>query len=237
MTVQMEEEVRELVDFSPEGYLVTSFYLNVDATEFPDSDHVLKSFDSLIHEAESRRKEIEEGLSHEATESLRGDLAKMRDFFSDDFDRQDTKGVAIFSCSAFDFWHVIRLFTPVANRIEFGSTPFRGADRDLPEPRKTDRDTRHRQTARAGLYRERRRREGMGRHRGFRAASQEPGRLVPEPVPASFRQLCQAPHRSCGRSGVQTSEETPVRLAGTGDAGALQERGHGLRYTRTCRAG
>ena len=43
MTVEMEEEVRELVDFSPEEFLVTSFYLNVDATEFPDSDHALKS--------------------------------------------------------------------------------------------------------------------------------------------------------------------------------------------------
>jgi hypothetical protein len=36
MTVQMDEEVRELVDFSPEEFLVTSFYLNVDTTEFPD---------------------------------------------------------------------------------------------------------------------------------------------------------------------------------------------------------
>lgn len=124
MTVQMEEEVRELVDFSPEGYLVTSFYLNVDATEFPDPDHILHGFDSLIHEAESRRKEVEDQLSHEATESLRDDLAKLRDFFSDGYDRQDTNGVAIFSCSAFDFWHVVGLFKPVTSRVEFGATPF-----------------------------------------------------------------------------------------------------------------
>jgi peptide chain release factor subunit 1 len=124
MTVQMEEEVRELVDFSPEGFLVTSFYLNVDATEFPDSDHVLKSFDSLIHDAESKRKDFEEQLSHDARESIRSDLAKLRDFISDDFERQDTNGLAVFSCSALGFWHVIQLPTPVNSRIEFGPVPY-----------------------------------------------------------------------------------------------------------------
>jgi peptide chain release factor subunit 1 len=124
VTVQMDEEVRELVDFSPEEFLVTSFYLNVDTTEFPDPDHVLKSFDSLIDDAESRRKDIEDTLSHDARESIRTDLAKLRDFISDDFDRQDTNGLAVFSCAALDFWHVIGLFTPVQNRIEFRPTPF-----------------------------------------------------------------------------------------------------------------
>jgi peptide subunit release factor 1 (eRF1) len=122
MTVQTDEDVRELVDFAPDEYLVTSFYLNVDATEFPDPDHVLKSFDSLIHAAESRRKEIEDTLSHDAKQSIRNDLARLRALLSDGYDRQDTNGLAIFSCSALDFWHVFQLPKPVQSRIEFEPT-------------------------------------------------------------------------------------------------------------------
>lgn len=121
MAVQTEE-VRDLVDFAPEGFLVTSFYLDVDATEFPAPEHIEKSFDSLIHTAESKRKELEDALSHEAEQSLRGDLGKIREFM-DGFERHDTNGIAIFSCTAQDLWHVVQLPTRVGNRVEFRPHP------------------------------------------------------------------------------------------------------------------
>lgn len=124
MSVQIDEDVREFVDFSPENVLVTSFYVNLDATEFPDSEHVLKSFDSLMHEAESKRKDIEDALSHEARESIRTDLAKLRDYISDGFDRANTNGLVVFSCSALDFWHIIQLPTSVRSRVEFAQHPY-----------------------------------------------------------------------------------------------------------------
>jgi len=123
MTVQTQEEVREIVDFSPEGLVVTSIYLNVDPSEFPSDDLLQTSFDLLMHTAESRRKDMEEGLSHEATESLRGDLSKIREFFADDLQREDTRGVAIFSCSAENFWHVIHMPVSVENQVYFGPRP------------------------------------------------------------------------------------------------------------------
>ena len=52
------EEIRELVDFAPEGLFVTSFYLNVDGREFPDPEHVLTGLDSQIHDAQSKREEV-----------------------------------------------------------------------------------------------------------------------------------------------------------------------------------
>src|SRR5947209_5053861 len=103
MAVQTEA-VRELVDFESEGFLVTSFYLNVDATQFPSEDLMTTSFDSTIHAAESRRKEMEDELSHEASESIRGDLARIRGFWDEGIDRQHTQGIAMFSCSAKGFW-------------------------------------------------------------------------------------------------------------------------------------
>jgi peptide subunit release factor 1 (eRF1) len=124
MAVQAQEEVRELVDFSPEGFLVTSLFLNVDATEFPSPDLLQSSFNSLMHDAESRRKDIEESLSHDAMQSLRGDLEKVREFFGDgSIDREDTRGIAIFSCSGQGFWQVVAVTLPLQNRVEFGPSP------------------------------------------------------------------------------------------------------------------
>jgi peptide subunit release factor 1 (eRF1) len=123
MAVQTEE-VRDLVDFlAPEGFVVTSFYLDVNAGEFPSDDLLETSFDSTIHTAESVRKEIEETMSHDARESVRDDLAKIRDFMKG-LDRQDTNGIAIFSCSAHGLWEVFQMPTHVESRIEFGPKPY-----------------------------------------------------------------------------------------------------------------
>jgi peptide chain release factor subunit 1 len=122
MAVQ-SPEVLEIVDFAPEGFLVTSFYLDVDAAQLPSPDQLASSFDSLIHEAENRRKQIEHGLSHDSVESIRRDLAHIRTFFGEGFDRHDTKGMAMFSCSAQGFWRTYHLPTPVKSSVFFEPKP------------------------------------------------------------------------------------------------------------------
>lgn len=123
MAVQTED-VRDLVDFAPKDCLVTSFYLDVDAGKLPSDDLLETAFDSAIHDAESKRKEIEESLSHDAMQSIRKDLEKIREFFSDGFDHRDTSGVAIFSCSGAEFWEVMQLPTCVDNHVHFGPRPY-----------------------------------------------------------------------------------------------------------------
>jgi peptide chain release factor subunit 1 len=115
--------VQELVDFAPEDFLVTSFYLDVDAREFPSPQHVEKALDSLLHAANIEREQVEKDLSHEASESLRADLHKIERFVKKEFRRTDTNGLAIFSCSAQDFWEVVQLPNPVESRVVFGSRP------------------------------------------------------------------------------------------------------------------
>jgi len=116
-------EVRELVDFAPEDFLVTSFYLNVDAREFPSPQHVEKSLDSLLHAANIEREQVEKDLSHKASESLRADLDKIERFVKEKFRRTDTNGLAIFSCSAQNFWEVLQLPNRVESRVVFGPRP------------------------------------------------------------------------------------------------------------------
>jgi peptide chain release factor subunit 1 len=118
------DEVRELLDFAPEGFLVTSFYLNVDAGEFPAPQHIEKTLDSLLHSAQQQREETQRGLSHQASESLRADLDKIDHFVKEDFRRVDTNGLAIFSCSARDFWDVVQLPNAVESRVVFGPRPY-----------------------------------------------------------------------------------------------------------------
>lgn len=122
MAVQMEE-VKDLAGFEPGDFLVTSFFLNVDATEFTSDDLLRTSFDSTIHEAESRRKDFEGELSHDSRESVRSDLAKIREWF-EDIERTDTKGVAIFACSGENLFEVIQMSTPVESGIRFGRRPY-----------------------------------------------------------------------------------------------------------------
>lgn len=123
MAVQTQE-VADIAGFqAPEGFVVTSFYLDVNAAEFPSEDLLDTSFDSTIHSAESRRKEIEDSMSHDAKESIRTDLEKVREFFKG-LDRTDTNGVAIFSCAAEGLWQVFQMPTRVQSRVEFGPTPY-----------------------------------------------------------------------------------------------------------------
>jgi peptide chain release factor subunit 1 len=117
------DEVRDLAGFqAPQGFLVTTFYLDVNADEFPAPEHVMKAFDSLIHSAEDQRKEIEDSLSHDAQESLRGDLAHLRDWIKN-WDRQDANGVAVFSCTAADLWEVFATPTAVQSQVYFDPNP------------------------------------------------------------------------------------------------------------------
>lgn len=121
------QDVRELVDYAPEGYLVTSFYLDVNADEFPAPEHVQKSLDSLMHTADAQRHDLESHLDHQAKESVRGDLQKIQQFFdieSGPFKREDTNGVAIFSCSAEGYWEVYRTPTPLKSQVYFEPTPY-----------------------------------------------------------------------------------------------------------------
>lgn len=117
------DEVRDLAGFqAPEGFLVTSFYLDVNAGEFPAPEHVMKAFDSLIHNAEDQRKDFEDSLSHEAQESVRGDLAHLREWIKN-WDRQDANGVAVFSCSAENLWEVYPMPTAPVSQVYFDPNP------------------------------------------------------------------------------------------------------------------
>lgn len=117
-------ELRTLVNFVSDGYLVTSFYLDVNADEFPAPESIRQSADSALHSASEEFKERKKDLNHTAAESLRHDLHKIEHFVKAEFQRDGANGLAIFSCSAREFWQVCRLPTKVQTRVVFESQPY-----------------------------------------------------------------------------------------------------------------
>src|SRR5450759_2960213 len=91
-------ELRTLVDFVSDGYLVTSFYLDVNADEFPAPESIRQSADSALHSASEEFKERKKDLNHTAAESLRHDLHKIGHFVKAEDQRDGVKGLAILSC-------------------------------------------------------------------------------------------------------------------------------------------
>ena len=72
-----------------------------------------------MHEGEVRAESAHE-LTHEQREALRADLVRIRDFFQRDFDRDGSRGVAVFCAGLDNAWRTLPLGDPVADKIAVG---------------------------------------------------------------------------------------------------------------------
>ena len=55
-------------------------------------------------------------LTHEQREALRADLTRIREFFEREFDRNGSRGVAVFSAGLDNAWRTLPLGGPVAEQ-------------------------------------------------------------------------------------------------------------------------
>src|ERR671935_2817202 len=92
--------LRELARFRAGKGCAISVYIDLDPTVAPTAADASSRIHSLIHEGEIRAANAHE-LSHEQREALRGDLVRIRDFFESEFDRDGSRGVAVF-CAGVD---------------------------------------------------------------------------------------------------------------------------------------
>src|SRR5256886_12904129 len=72
-----------------------------------------------MHEGEMRAEAVHE-LTHEQREALRADLTRIREFFEREFDRDGSRGVAVFSAGLDNAWRTLPLGDPVADKIAVG---------------------------------------------------------------------------------------------------------------------
>jgi peptide chain release factor subunit 1 len=109
--------LRELAGFRAEKGCAISLYLELDPSEVPTAGDAATRINSLIHHGEERTEANRE-LSREQREALRRDLTRIREFFDSDFDRDGSRGLALFAAGLDNFWHALPLADAVSDRIE-----------------------------------------------------------------------------------------------------------------------
>jgi peptide chain release factor subunit 1 len=109
-----EEAIRSLAGFKGEGAPVTSCYVDVDGSRYVRWQDVVHSVQPLLREAQAR---------YGSDGSVAADLERIGELVRGGVDRGRTRGLAIFSCSADDFWRVVELPVPVRNQVVVNHSP------------------------------------------------------------------------------------------------------------------
>jgi peptide chain release factor subunit 1 len=112
------EQLRELAGFRAENGCAVSLYVNLDPSEAPTPAAVETRVNSQLAEAEREAGERKDSLSHEQREGLRADLARIRGWFDDGFDRDGARGVAVFAASLDNLWSTLALPAAVADDVK-----------------------------------------------------------------------------------------------------------------------
>jgi peptide chain release factor subunit 1 len=109
--------VRKLAEWAPTGAPITSVYLTVDGRRYPrKSDYELR-----LGELLRRARTEATSLDRDEVRSVEADLTAMSAFVREEFERGDTRGLALFSANAAGLWEEIRVRRPVRDRAVVGS--------------------------------------------------------------------------------------------------------------------
>jgi peptide chain release factor subunit 1 len=114
VTVITDEVIRSLAGFKGDMSPVTTCYLDVDGRRYFRHQDVELALDGVLKDA--RAKSNGDG-------SVVADLKRIEDYVRAGIDRSHTRGLALFSCSAKNFWQAIHLPVPVPTRLVINDCP------------------------------------------------------------------------------------------------------------------
>jgi len=109
-----EDDIRSLAAFKGDGAPVTSVYLDVDGGRHVRFQDAVRSAESLLKDALAK---------HADEPSVAADLQRVQELVRAGIDRSRTRGLAVFSCSAHDFWRVVELPVPVRDQVVVNHSP------------------------------------------------------------------------------------------------------------------
>jgi peptide chain release factor subunit 1 len=117
--------LRDLAGFRSGRAPVTSCYLDVDGRRFIRIQDLEPHLDDLLRRGRRRLTSTNgpEAPDRAAVASVEADLRRISDFVRGGLDRSSTRGLAMFSCSAEQFWQVVELAVSVPNVIVVNATP------------------------------------------------------------------------------------------------------------------
>ena len=114
MAVITEAAIRELAGIRGDIAPITSCYLDVDGRRLTRHQDVEHELEGLLRGARARAN---------GHRSVHDDLRRIEAFVRGGFDRRETRGLAIFACTASQLWEVIELPKPVRSCVVINHAP------------------------------------------------------------------------------------------------------------------
>src|SRR6058998_151998 len=112
--------LRELAEFRAEKGCAISFYLDLDPRTAPTAGDAATRMSALLTDGERHAETNNRGLTHDQRLALKQDFSRIRDYFSNEFQRDGAHGVAIFSAGMDNVWRPRALIESVPDRVRVG---------------------------------------------------------------------------------------------------------------------
>lgn len=110
--------LRDLASFRAQKGCAISLYLDLDPSVTPTAGDAASRINALL--ADGDRGFSKDGLTHDQKVGLKNDLARIEDFFANDFDRDGSRGFALFVAGMDGVWSPLPLTEPVPDLVRIG---------------------------------------------------------------------------------------------------------------------
>jgi peptide chain release factor subunit 1 len=114
------DHLRELAEFRAEKGCAISFYVNLDPHIAPTAGDADARVSSLIAQGQRSNGAAHAHLTHEQRLGVKTDFQRIGDFFEQEFSRDGTQGLAIFSAGLDNVWRTLPLAETVPDRVRVG---------------------------------------------------------------------------------------------------------------------
>jgi len=118
-TTVTDSVLRAISAFRAENGCAISLYIDLDPSSTPTTPHAESKFNALLSELEKAADSY--GAARDCRLALRDDLARIRTWWDDEFERDGAKGVAVFASSADGEFRVLPLAEPLGDLARIGS--------------------------------------------------------------------------------------------------------------------
>ena len=103
------ERLRELAGFRAQNGCAISLYLDLDPSTTPTAADTATRVSSLLDVASKSHGATRGDLAHEVREGLKADFERLERYFHDEFDRDGSRGLALFAAGLDNVWSVLPL--------------------------------------------------------------------------------------------------------------------------------
>ena len=133
-TAVTTDTLRGLAGFRAANGCAISIYIDLDPSATPTIPDVQTKFNALLSEAEKAADAVS-GAGRDCRLAVRGDVARIRGWWADEFVRDGARAVAVFTSSGDGFFHALPLADGTGDSVHIGPSlhlaPLAGAlDRD-----------------------------------------------------------------------------------------------------------